>query len=575
MPACGACPTGGLRHFHASMRKIRIYCRNTQSWVEVDKGSTLEDVYHLLRLNLPYGTASCLVNNRSEGLHYTLNDSRDVEFLDITSGSGLRTYTRSLFFVLYKAVDNLYPGARLRIGTPLSGGFFCTLDAEGGVTAQVVAALKAEMQRLIDADLRFRRVSCHTSDAVALFRQQGLMQKVKLLESIGDLYTHYYTLEEPGGAPLSDFFYGALLLRTGQLWLFDLISYGDGLLLRVPDPKEPSRLRPMFRQDMMFDVFREEHRWQDILGVSTVGELNRAILSDHTNDLVAVSEALQEKKISRIADHIATNPHIKVVLIAGPSSSGKTTFAKRLCVQLMACGKLPYQISLDNYFVDRVLSPLDENGDYDFEHIEAVNLELFNRHMEVLLAGGEIELPFYDFTTGRNVPSGKHLKLQPEMVLVLEGNHALNPRMSEKVPAAAKYKVYASALTTIMLDDHNYIPTSDCRLLRRICRDYKYRGYAPQEVIRRCASVSAGEERWIFPFQEEADVMVNTSLLYELSALRAQALPLLETVPESAEEYATATRLRKFINYFVPMPHGAIPPTSLIREFMGQSAFKY
>lgn len=557
------------------MRKIRIFCRNTQSWVEVPKGSTLEEVYAQLGLNLPYGTTNCLVNNRSEGLHYTLNDSRDVEFLDITDDSGLRTYTRSLFFVLYKAVNNHFPGARLRIGTPLSGGYFCSLDIEGGVTPQVVENLKAEMQRLIDADLAFHRVSCHTTDAIELFRQQGLTPKVKLLESIGDLYTHYYTLQENEETPLCDFFYGSLLLRTGQLRLFDIIPFGDGLLLRVPDQKNPGELRPMRRQGMMFDVFREEHRWQDILGVSTVGELNRAILSDHTNDIVAVSEALQEKKISRIADHIAAHPHIKVVLIAGPSSSGKTTFAKRLCVQLMACGKIPYQISLDNYFVDRVLSPRDKKGDYDFEHIEAVNLELFNRHMEQLLAGEEIELPFYDFTIGRNVPSGKHLKLQDEMVLVLEGNHALNPRMSEKVPAEAKYKIYASALTTIMLDDHNYIPTTDCRLLRRICRDYKYRGYAPQEVIRRCPSVTAGEERWIIPFQEEADVMINTSLLYELAALRAQALPLLGMVPESAAEYATATRLRKFLNYFVPMPLEAIPPTSLLREFMGHSSFKY
>ena len=557
------------------MRKIRIFCRNTQSWVEVPKGSTLEEVYAQLGLNLPYGTTNCLVNNRSEGLHYTLNDSRDVEFLDITDDSGLRTYTRSLFFVLYKAVNNHFPGARLRIGTPLSGGYFCSLDIEGGVTPQVVENLKAEMQRLIDADLAFHRVSCHTTDAIELFRQQGLTPKVKLLESIGDLYTHYYTLQENEETPLCDFFYGSLLLRTGQLRLFDIIPFGDGLLLRVPDQKNPGQLRPMRRQGMMFDVFREEHRWQDILGVSTVGELNRAILSDHTNDIVAVSEALQEKKISRIADHIAAHPHIKVVLIAGPSSSGKTTFAKRLCVQLMACGKIPYQISLDNYFVDRVLSPRDEKGDYDFEHIEAVNLELFNRHMEQLLAGEEIELPFYDFTIGRNVPSGKHLKLQDEMVLVLEGNHALNPRMSEKVPAEAKYKIYASALTTIMLDDHNYIPTTDCRLLRRICRDYKYRGFAPQEVIRRCPSVTAGEEKWIIPFQEEADVMINTSLLYELAALRAQALPLLGMVPESAAEYATATRLRKFLNYFVPMPLEAIPPTSLLREFMGHSSFKY
>ena len=557
------------------MRKLRIFCRNIDAWVEVPKGATLEDVYRQLGLSFPFGATNCLVNNRSEGLHYTLNDSRDVEFLDITSDSGLRTYTRSLFFVLYKAVHHHYPGARLRIGTPISGGFFCSLDIEGGVTPAVADVLRNEMQRLIDADLKFRRVSCHTTDAVALFRQQGLMPKVKLLESIGDLYTHYYTLEESTSDSLSDFFYGALLLRTGQLRLFDLIPFGNGLLLRVPDQKNPSQLRPMYRQGKMFDVFQEEHRWQDIVGISTVGELNRAILSGHTNDIVAVSEALQEKKISRMADHIASHPDIRVVLIAGPSSSGKTTFSKRLCVQLMACGKRPVQISLDNYFVDRVLTPLDEKGDYDFENIEAVNLKLFNEHLTQLLAGEEIELPFYDFTKGKNVPSGKYLRLSPDTVLVMEGNHALNPRMSERIPASAKYKIYASALTTIMLDDHNYIPTTDCRLLRRICRDYKYRGFAPQEVIRRCPSVSAGEEKWIFPFQEEADVMINTSLLYELSALRAQALSLLQMVPESAAEYATATRLRKFLNYFVSMPLEAIPPTSLLREFMGQSAFKY
>ena len=557
------------------MRKIRIFCRNTQSWVEVPKGSTLEEVYAQLGLNLPYGTTNCLVNNRSEGLHYTLNDSRDVEFLDITDDSGLRTYTRSLFFVLYKAVNNHFPGARLRIGTPLSGGYFCSLDIEGGVTPQVVENLKAEMQRLIDADLAFHRVSCHTTDAIELFRQQGLTPKVKLLESIGDLYTHYYTLQENEETPLCDFFYGSLLLRTGQLRLFDIIPFGDGLLLRVPDQKNPGQLRPMRRQGMMFDVFREEHRWQDILGVSTVGELNRAILSDHTNDIVAVSEALQEKKISRIADHIAAHPHIKVVLIAGPSSSGKTTFAKRLCVQLMACGKIPYQISLDNYFVDRVLSPRDEKGDYDFEHIEAVNLELFNRHMEQLLAGEEIELPFYDFTIGRNVPSGKHLKLQDEMVLVLEGNHALNPRMSEKVPAEAKYKIYASALTTIMLDDHNYIPTTDNRLLRRIIRAYKYRGVNAQATIHRWPSVRKGENKWIFPYQENADAMFNSAMLFELAVIKQQAEPLLEQVPENCEEYSEAYRLSKFLRYIKPIPNRDIPPTSLLREFLGGSSFKY
>ena len=566
----------------SKMKTIPVFCKNTNTWIDVNKGDTLAEVYQQLNLDMPYGPTNCLVNNRSEGLHYTLNDSRDIEFQDITTDSGLRTYTRSLFFVLYKAVNDHYPGARLRIGMPVSNGYYCTLDIQGGVTDEIAMSLRTYMQDIIKADLRFRRVTCHTTDAIDLFRRQGLMQKVKLLESIGDLYTHYYTLEgttatphSNTGTPTADFFYGSLLLRTGQLRVFDLMRYGEGLLLRIPDQQNPDLLRPMKQQDKMFDVLQEEHRWQDIMGISTVGELNRALQDGQITDIVLVSEALQEKKIARIADAIAADQRIKVVLIAGPSSSGKTTFAKRLCIHLKGCGKKPVQISMDNYFVDRVLSPRDENGDYDFENIEAINLDLFNMQMQQLLDGEEVELPFYDFTTGKNVMSGQYLHLEPETVLVLEGNHALNPRMSEKISPEAKFKIYASALTTIMLDDHNYIPTTDTRLLRRICRDYKYRGYAPQETIRRCASVSAGEEKWIFPFQEQADVMINTSLLYELAALRQQALPLLEQVPESAAEYTTATRLRKFLTYFEPMALDTVPPTSLLREFMGQSAFKY
>lgn len=552
------------------MKTITAYCKNTEEWIEVPKGSTLEDVYLQLNLQLPYGATNCLVNNRSEGLHYTLNDSRDLEFQDVTTESGLRTYTRSLFFVLYKAVNDLYPGARLRIGTPVSNGYYCTLDIHGGVTDDVVNRLRTDMQQLIDRDLPFKRVTCHTTDAVELFRRQGLMPKVKLLESIGDLYTHYYTLDDT-----ADFFYGSLLLRTSQLRVFDLIPYGEGLLLRIPDPKNPHLLRPMKQEAKMFDIMQEEHARQDILGVSTVGELNRAILSEQTSDIVNVAEAMQENKIASIAAHIAAHESIRVVLIAGPSSSGKTTFAKRLSVQLKTCGKRPVQISMDNYFVDRHLTPRDEHGEYDFECIDAVNLPLFNMHLTQLLEGEEIELPFYNFTLGKNQPSGRRLKLEHDTILILEGNHALNPRTTERIPDEAKFRIYASALTTIMLDDHNYIPTADCRLLRRICRDYKYRGYEPREVIRRCASVSAGEEKWIFPFQEQADVMINTSLLYELAALRMQAMPLLEQVPESAPEYAVAYRLRKFLGYFVPMRHDAIPPTSLLREFTGHSVFKY
>ncbi|RRD80815.1 nucleoside kinase [Alloprevotella sp. OH1205_COT-284] len=552
------------------MKSIRIFCKNTNAYHDVPKGATLEDVYELLNLQIPHCVTSCKVNNRVEGLHYTLNDSRDIEYLNLTSPSGLRTYTRSLFFVLYKAVYDLYPGGEVRIGTPVSNGYYCRLDIEGGVTPEVVDRLREQMLNIVRADLPFRRVTAHTTEAIELFRSQGLTQKVKLLESIGDLYTHYYILDGT-----VNYFYGSLLLRTSQLRLFDVMSFGEGILLRVPDSENPDRLRPMKEQRKIFSIFQEQHRWQDILGCTTVGELNQAIKAGYTNDLVNVAEALQEKKIAQIATYIAEHEQLKVVLIAGPSSSGKTTFAKRLSVQLMASGKKPVSISMDNYFVDRELTPLDQKGDYDFEHIEAVNLPLFNDQMCRLLNGEEVELPVFDFPTGKSRPSGKNLRLKPDTILILEGNHALNPRMSECIPAENKYKIYASALTTIMLDDHNYIPTTDSRLLRRICRDYKYRGYHPQEVIRRCASVTAGEEKWIFPFQEQADVMINTALIYELAALRAQALPLLEMVPECAAEYSEAYRLRKFITYFTPMPIEAVPPTSLLREFMGHSVFKH
>lgn len=552
------------------MKSIRIFCKNTNAYHDVPKGATLEDVYELLNLQIPHCVTSCKVNNRVEGLHYTLNDSRDIEYLNLTSPSGLRTYTRSLFFVLYKAVYDLYPGGEVRIGTPVSNGYYCRLDIEGGVTPEVVDRLREQMLNIVRADLPFRRVTAHTTEAIELFRSQGLTQKVKLLESIGDLYTHYYILDGT-----VNYFYGSLLLRTSLLRLFDVMSFGEGILLRVPDSENPDRLRPMKEQRKIFSIFQEQHRWQDILGCTTVGELNQAIKAGYTNDLVNVAEALQEKKIAQIATYIAEHEQLKVVLIAGPSSSGKTTFAKRLSVQLMASGKKPVSISMDNYFVDRELTPLDQKGDYDFEHIEAVNLPLFNDQMCRLLNGEEVELPVFDFPTGKSRPSGKNLRLKPDTILILEGNHALNPRMSECIPVENKYKIYASALTTIMLDDHNYIPTTDSRLLRRICRDYKYRGYHPQEVIRRCASVTAGEEKWIFPFQEQADVMINTALIYELAALRAQALPLLEMVPECAAEYSEAYRLRKFITYFTPMPIEAVPPTSLLREFMGHSVFKH
>ena len=558
-------------------KTITIRCKNTGKNHKIPLGFTLEEVYDMLELNMPFGATSAKVNNKVEGLHFMFFNDKDVEFLDITSPSGLRTYTRSLFFVLHKAVADLYPSARLRIDTPVSNGYYCCLAFDGEftpepspVSPEVVAALKQRMQEIVAADMPFHRITCPTEEAIALFREQGLEDKVQLLESCGSLYTHYYTLGET-----ADYFYGSLLIKTSQLYLFDIVPYGDGLLLRLPDPKNPHQLQPMVEQPKMFDVFREQHRWQEILGISTVGEFNKACAMGHTNQLINVSEALQEKRISRIADRIAQNPDIKVVLIAGPSSSGKTTFSKRLSVQLMAAGKWPEALSLDDYFVHRTETPLDEKGEYDYESLYALNIPLLNEQINALLAGEEVELPRYNFQTGMREMSGRKLRLKPNTLLILEGIHALNPALTEAIDAKHKFKIYASALTTILLDNHNYIPTSDNRLLRRIVRDYKYRGYSAEDTIRRWPSVRAGENKWIFPFQEQADEMVNTALLFELAALRTQAIPVLEEVPESAPEYSEAYRLRKFLSYIKPIPLDGLPPTSLLREFVCGSTFIY
>ena len=551
-------------------KTITIRCKNTGRSHKVPIGFTLEEVYEMLEINMPLGPTSAKVNNKVEGLHFMFFNDKDVEFLDITSASGMRTYTRSLFFILYKAVRDVFPGARLRIDTPVSNGYYCRLNLPGGITPEVADKLRRRMQEIVKADMSFHRITCPTEEAVARFRADGLEDKVKLFEGHSELYTTYYTLDDT-----ADYFYGSLLIKTSQIKLFDLIPYGDGLLLRLPDPQHPERLRPMAEQTKMFDVFREQHRWQEILGVTTVGDFNEACRHDGVNDLINVSEALQEKKISQLADRIAANPDVKVILIAGPSSSGKTTFSKRLAVQLMAGGMHPVPLSLDDYFVNREDTPLDENGEYDYENVAAMNIALFNEQMKALIACEEVELPQYNFMTGKSELSGRRLRLRPHALLILEGIHALNPLLTHEIPDARKFKIYASALTTILLDDHNYVPTSDNRLLRRIVRDYKYRGYSAEETIRRWPSVRAGEAKWIFPFQEQADVMINTALLFELAALRTQAMPLLEQVPEHAPEYSEAYRLRKFLSYLHPIATDGLPPTSLLREFLGGSTFRY
>lgn len=551
-------------------RMLQIRCKNNKKKVDVPLGCNLLDVYRILNLQMPYGPVSAKVNNKVEGLHYRLFNNKDVEFLDVTSASGMRTYTRSLFFLLVKAVEDTFPGCQLRIAAPIARGYYCKLRMEREVTPEDVALIRERMKQIVAEDIPFHRMQCPTEDAIDLFRQKGMISKVKLLESVGSLYTHYYKLGDS-----IDYFYGSLLTHTGGLRVFDLIPYHDGCLLRVPSMKDPDKLEEMVNQQKLLDIFDEHHTWQDIVGISTVGDFNRACMDGHATDLINVSEALQEKKIARIADEINSRKGVRIVLIAGPSSSGKTTFSKRLAIQLMACGLKPYPVSLDDYFVDREKTPLDEHGEYDFESLYALNLELFNTHMKALLAGQEVVLPKYNFQAGKSESSGKVLKLEENMILILEGIHALNPELLPQIDEACKYKIYVSAITTIMLDDHNYIPTTDNRLLRRIVRDFKYRGCSALDTIRRWPSVQAGENKWIFPYQEHADIMFNSALLFELAVIREQAIPLLEQVPENVSEYSEAYRLRKFLRYFVPMPSLQIPPTSLLREFLGGSSFQY
>ena len=554
----------------AMKQVIQIRCKNNKKIVNVNIGSTLSDVYKENNLNMPYGPVCAKVNNKVEGLHYRLYHKKDVEFLDMTSGSGSRNYTRSVFFVLCKAVKDIWPESHVVIDIPVSNGYYCDLRIGRPVTEEDVAKVKARMDEIIAAAMPIRRHESVTEKAIKLFSDLGDTAKVKLLQTTGRLYTTYYDIDG-----YYDFYYGSLLTNTKQIYLYGLDKYYDGMLLRIPTTADPSKLPEMIRQDKLFEIFKEHHHWQDVMEIRTVGDFNNAVATDHSIDLINISEALQEKKIAHIADEIAQRKGVKLILLAGPSSSGKTTTCKRLSIQLIANGLRPLQISLDDYFVDREQSPRDENGDYDFESIHALNLKLINEQFNALFHGEEVELPRYDFPTGKSVKSGNKLKMEDNNVLVVEGIHALNPELTAQIPEELKYRVYVSALTTILLDDHNYIPTTDNRLLRRIIRDYKYRGVDARETIRRWPSVRAGENKWIFPFQENADVMFNSAMLFELAVIKQQAEPLLEQVPENCPEYSEAYRLLKFLKYIKPIPNTDIPPTSLLREFLGGSSFKY
>ena len=553
---------------------LQIYCKNNNLTREFPEGSSLLDIYNGFNLAMPYGPVSAKVNNKVESLDFRVYYNKDIEFLDITSSSGMRTYVRSLFFILVKAVEEIYPQGSISLEHPISKGYFCKLHIDRTIGLDDVQRIKQKMQEIIAADIPYTRTESHTEEVVRLFEKRGMMDKARLLDTYGQLYSYYYQLGDT-----VDCYYSSLVPSTGYIRLFDIVKYYDGLLLRIPNRENPTKLEEVVKQEKMLEVFQEYHRWNQILGISTVGDLNVACNEGHATDLINVSEALQEKKIAQIADEIThrdqDGKRVKLVLISGPSSSGKTTFSKRLSIQLMTNGLKPYPISLDDYFVNRNDTPLDENGKHDFESLYAVDLPFFEEQLTTLLNGGEVELPRYNFTTGKREMSGKKLRIDEHMILIIEGIHALNPALTPHIPNENKYKVYVSALTTILLDNHNYIPTTDNRLLRRIIRDYKYRNYSAEETIARWPSVREGEEKWIFPYQENADAMFNSALLFELAVLKDYVEPVLRKVPNRCPEYSEAHRLLRFLNYFVSVQDKELPPTSLLREFLGGSSFQY
>ena len=558
---------------------LQIRCKNNNVTKSFPEGSSLLDVYQEFAddIKLPYPVVSAKVNNASQGLKFRLYQNRDVEFLDAREGSGHHCYVRSLSFVLYKATQDLFSGSKLFIEHSLSRGYYCNFKKRTGepLTDDDVAQLKQRMQEIIDLDMPFRRNEATTEEAIRVFAERGFSDKVKLLETSGQIYSDYYMLGDT-----ADYYYGPLVPSAGYLTVWDLERYQDGLLLRVPDWNDPSRVAEKVDMPKTFEMFAEKTRWDIIMRLSNAGDVNKAIMRGHASELIQVSEALQEKKIVKIAEEIDRRFHqeenpTRLVLITGPSSSGKTTFCKRLSVQLLACGLRPLSFSTDDYFVNRVDTPKLPNGDYDFDNIETVDYSLLEDHLTRLMKGERVEVPEYNFTTGKREWNGKKLKMAGDTVLIIEGIHALNPLLTKKIDDSLKYKIYISALTSISLDDHNWIPVRDNRLLRRIIRDYNKGAFTAQQTIAQWKNVCEAEDQWIFPFQETADVMFNSALNIEFAVLRTHAEIILASVPKNCPEYAEAHRLLKFIHYFLPVSDKEIPPTSIMREFVGGSSFKY
>jgi uridine kinase len=558
---------------------LQIRCKNINVTKSFPEGVSLLDVYQGFadEIQLPYPVVSAKVNNASQGLKFRLYQNRDVEFLDARAGSGHRVYVRSLCFVLYKACCDLFPGCKLFIEHPLSRGYYCNFKKKSGdgLADGDVERIRQRIQEIVNLDMPFRRFEATIEEAVRVFSERGFSDKVKLLETSGQIYTDYYMLGDT-----VDYYYGPLVPSAGYLKVWDLEPYSEGLLLRVPDWNNPLKVAEKVDMPKTFGMFAEKVRWDIIMRLSNAGDVNKAVLKGHASELIQVSEALQEKKIVKIAEEIARRvespePRLKLVLITGPSSSGKTTFCKRLSIQLLACGLRPLSFSTDDYFVNRVDTPKLPNGDYDFDNIKTVDLDLLEDHLVRLMRGERVEIPEYNFVTGKREWNGKRLKLGSDNVLIIEGIHALNPLLTKNIPDQSKFKIYISALTSISLDDHNWIPTRDNRLLRRIIRDYNKGAFTARETIAQWKNVCEAEDQWIFPFQESADVMFNSALNIEFAVLRTHAEVILASVPKNCPEYAEAHRLLKFIHYFIPVSDKEIPPTSIMREFVGGSSFKY
>ena len=536
------------------------------------------DIYQAFadEIQLSYPVVSAKVNNVSQGLKFRVFQNRDVEFLDAREGSGHRVYVRSLSFVLYKATQDVFPGSKLFIEHSLCRGYYCNFKKRNNepLSDDDVSSIRQRMQEIIDLDMPFRRMEATNEETIRVFTERGFTDKVKLLETSGQIYSDYYMLGDT-----VDYYYGPVVPSAGYLKVWDLERYEDGLLLRVPDWNNPLKLAEKVDQPKTFGMFAEKTRWDIIMRLSNAGDVNKAIKRGYASELIQVSEALQEKKIVQIAEEIERRFHreenpTRLVLITGPSSSGKTTFCKRLSVQLLACGLRPVSFSTDDYFVNRVDTPKLPNGDYDFDNIETVEYSLLEDHLQRLMQGEKVEIPEYNFVTGKREYNGKKLKLSGDTVLIIEGIHALNPLLTKKIPDSLKYKIYISALTSISLDDHNWIPTRDNRLLRRIIRDYNKGAYTAQQTISQWKNVCQAEDQWIFPYQETADVMFNSALNIEFAVLRTHAEIILASVPRNCPEYAEAHRLLKFIHYFIPISDKEIPPTSIMREFVGGSSFK-